>query len=69
MNQVFYVDAEGKGFGCENPDEPTGNDYGFFFDPISRKIMLWVETNMPEAESVKYVQQFRKQLLKKKQWG
>ncbi len=69
MNQVFYVDTEGKGFGRENPNEPTKAGYGFFFDPIERKIMLWVEVNLPDAEAVKYVHRLRKQLLKKRLWG
>ncbi|HLE18819.1 MAG TPA: hypothetical protein VI728_11105 [Syntrophales bacterium] len=69
MNLVFYVDAQGVGFGYENPDEPTKAGYGFFRDPETRKIMLWVETDLPEAKAVKFTHGLRKQLLKKRQWG
>ena len=69
MNRVFYTDREGQGFGAENPDEPAKAGYGFFFDEISRKIMLWVESELSDAEAVAYVHRLRKRLLKKHLWG
>ena len=69
MNQVFYVDMEGRGFGTQNPDEPTGTGYSFFRDPETRKIMLWVECALPGKEAVGHVHRVRKSLLKKHLWG